>query len=84
VLGCAEDPPLELNILLLLLLLSLVLSLFSITAAHGPVQELGAAEVLKEQACYLPCSDDGLPVIGKVPGLDNAYVATGTASDKQL
>ncbi|KAL4857919.1 ATP-binding cassette sub-family G member 2 [Chlorella vulgaris] len=40
-------------------------------------QELGTAEVLKEQACYLPCSDDGLPVIGKVPGLDNAYVATG-------
>lgn len=40
------------------------------------VQELGSAEVLKEQACYLPCSDDGLPVIGRVPGLENAYVAT--------
>ncbi|EFN58873.1 hypothetical protein CHLNCDRAFT_140762 [Chlorella variabilis] len=38
--------------------------------------ELGSAEVLKEQACYLPCSDDGLPVIGRVPGLENAYVAT--------
>lgn len=42
-----------------------------------PVQELGEAELLKQQACYLPCSDDGLPVIGKVPGLQNAYVATG-------
>jgi glycine/D-amino acid oxidase-like deaminating enzyme len=41
------------------------------------VQELGDAEVLKQQACYLPCSDDGLPVIGRVPGLQNAYVATG-------
>lgn len=42
-----------------------------------PRQELGAAKLLKQQACYLPCTDDGLPVIGRVPGLENAYVATG-------
>ena len=39
--------------------------------------ELGAAEVLREQACYLPCSPDGVPLIGRVPELENAYVATG-------
>ena len=40
-------------------------------------QKLGAAEVHKQQACYLPCSDDGLPLIGRVPGLPNCYLATG-------
>ncbi|KAL4457585.1 hypothetical protein ABPG75_012450 [Micractinium tetrahymenae] len=40
-------------------------------------QELGRAELLQQQACYLPCTDDGLPAIGRVPGLENAYVATG-------
>lgn len=40
-------------------------------------KELGNAELLRQQACYLPCTDDGLPVIGRVPGLENAYVATG-------
>lgn len=39
--------------------------------------ELGSAPVLLEQACHLPCSRDGLPVIGSVPGLEGAYVATG-------
>ncbi|KAL4440644.1 hypothetical protein ABPG77_000353 [Micractinium sp. CCAP 211/92] len=40
-------------------------------------QELCRARLLQQQACYLPCTDDGLPVIGRVPGLENAYVATG-------
>lgn len=40
-------------------------------------QELAQQEVLAQQACYLPCTDDGLPVIGRLPGLENAYVATG-------
>jgi hypothetical protein len=43
-------------------------------------QELGAAELLQEQACYLPTTEDGLPLIGRVPGLENAYVATGKRS----
>ena len=41
------------------------------------LQELGAAELLAGQACFLPCTDDGLPLIGRVPGLEGAYVATG-------
>ncbi|KAJ4811355.1 D-amino acid dehydrogenase [Rhynchospora pubera] len=36
-----------------------------------------AAEVIAEQACFLPCTDDGLPVIGELPGVKNCYVATG-------
>uniref|UniRef100_A0A0D9WVL8 FAD dependent oxidoreductase domain-containing protein n=1 Tax=Leersia perrieri TaxID=77586 RepID=A0A0D9WVL8_9ORYZ len=35
------------------------------------------AEVVAEQACYLPCTDDGLPVIGEMPGVKGCYVATG-------
>ncbi|KAJ0966324.1 hypothetical protein J5N97_027462 [Dioscorea zingiberensis] len=37
----------------------------------------GEAEVVAEQACFLPCSDDGLPVIGEMPGIEKCYVATG-------
>lgn len=49
-------------------------------------QEVGAAissslqggEVLKEQACFLPLSPDGTPVIGPVPGsAGTLYVASG-------
>ena len=40
------------------------------------MQELGEAEVLQQQACFLPTSSDGVPVIGRIPGLDNAYIAT--------
>ncbi len=40
------------------------------------LQDLAAAKVLREQACYLPCTNDGLPLIGRMPGLSNAYVAT--------
>ena len=32
--------------------------------------------MLAEQACYRPVVEDGLPLIGPVPGIDGAYVAT--------
>ncbi|KAG5040320.1 hypothetical protein JHK85_012796 [Glycine max] len=35
------------------------------------------ARVKAEQACFLPCTDDGVPVIGEVPGVKGCYVATG-------
>jgi glycine/D-amino acid oxidase-like deaminating enzyme len=38
---------------------------------------LAAAKVLARQACYRPVTTDGLPLIGHVPGLAGAYVATG-------
>ena len=41
------------------------------------VPELGAAEVLAAQACFRPVTMDGMPLIGAVPGVEGAYVATG-------
>ena len=38
---------------------------------------LAAARVTRRQACYRPVTDDGLPLIGRVPGAAGAYVATG-------
>ena len=46
----------------------------AMTAAVSP--ELGAAEVLAAQACYRPVTEDGIPLIGRVPGVDAAFVAT--------
>lgn len=37
----------------------------------------GEARVKAEQACFLPSTDDSVPVIGEVPGLKGCYVATG-------
>jgi glycine/D-amino acid oxidase-like deaminating enzyme len=38
---------------------------------------LGEARVLARQACYRPVTQDGMPLIGAVPGVQGAYVATG-------
>jgi glycine/D-amino acid oxidase-like deaminating enzyme len=38
---------------------------------------LAAAPITRRQACYRPVTDDGVPLIGRVPGLPGAYVATG-------
>ena len=38
---------------------------------------LAAARIERRQACYRPVTDDGLPLIGRVPGVAGAYVATG-------
>ena len=38
---------------------------------------LAAAPILARQACYRPVTQDGLPLIGVVPGLKGAFVATG-------
>ena len=38
---------------------------------------LAEAKVLARQACYRPVTRDGLPLIGAIPGLEGAYVATG-------
>ncbi len=35
------------------------------------------AKILARQACYRPVTEDGLPLIGAVPGVAGAYVATG-------
>jgi glycine/D-amino acid oxidase-like deaminating enzyme len=38
---------------------------------------LAESEIVARQACYRPVTRDGLPLIGPVPGVEGAYVATG-------
>jgi glycine/D-amino acid oxidase-like deaminating enzyme len=38
---------------------------------------LADAHVVAAQACYRPVAGDGLPVMGRVPRVEGAYVATG-------
>ncbi len=38
---------------------------------------LATAPITKRQACFRPVTEDGLPLIGAVPGVDGAYLATG-------
>lgn len=38
---------------------------------------LAAAPIVARQACFRPVTEDGLPLIGAVPGVAGAYVATG-------
>ena len=35
------------------------------------------SRIIAHQACYRPIVQDGLPLIGKIPQTENAYVATG-------
>ncbi len=38
---------------------------------------LAGARILASQACFRPMTQDGLPLIGAIPGARGAYVATG-------
>jgi len=38
---------------------------------------LASARVTRRQACYRPVTDDGIPLIGPVPGARGVFVATG-------
>jgi glycine/D-amino acid oxidase-like deaminating enzyme len=46
-------------------------------AAGRVSTSLATAPINRRQACYRPVTDDGLPLIGRVPGVAGAYVATG-------
>ncbi len=35
------------------------------------------ADIIAAQACYRPVARDGLPVMGAIPGIKGAYIATG-------
>jgi glycine/D-amino acid oxidase-like deaminating enzyme len=37
----------------------------------------GEARLKAEQACFLPCTDDSIPVNGEIPGVKGGCVATG-------
>lgn len=47
----------------------------AICRAISPV--LADTKVIAAQACFRPVTQDGLPLIGPVPGIAGAYVATG-------
>jgi len=47
----------------------------AIAASLSPI--LAGAPIIARQACFRPVTRDGLPLIGAVPDLDGAYVATG-------
>lgn len=38
---------------------------------------LAAAPITARQACFRPVAEDGVPLIGRVPGVEGAFVATG-------
>jgi glycine/D-amino acid oxidase-like deaminating enzyme len=50
-------------------------ALQSMTRLFAP--GLADTPILTTQACYRPVSQDGLPLLGPVPGVANAFVATG-------
>ena len=41
------------------------------------IPSLVDAELVQHTACLRPLSDDGLPIVGKVPGWQNLYLGTG-------
>ena len=45
--------------------------------ARSVSSKLGEAPLEVGQSCFLPISPDGLPVMGKVPGVQGAYIASG-------
>jgi glycine/D-amino acid oxidase-like deaminating enzyme len=46
-------------------------------AAGRVSRALAEASIVRRQACYRPVTDDGLPLIGRVPSVRGAFVATG-------
>ena len=46
-----------------------------ICAAVAPA--LASAKIRARQACYRPIARDGVPLIGRIPGVEGAYIATG-------
>ena len=45
--------------------------------AYSTCSGLEPSEILAEQACFLPLSEDGTPVIGRIGKVEGAYIATG-------
>ena len=39
--------------------------------------DLGNAQLVKQTACLRPVTPDGIPIVDRLPGWDNLYVATG-------
>ena len=50
-------------------------ALRAMTRTFAPA--LAEAPILATQACFRPVTQDGLPLLGPVSGVSNAFVATG-------
>jgi D-amino-acid dehydrogenase len=48
-------------------------------AAAEHLEGMGTVEPTSEWCGLRPCTPDGLPIVGPVPGVDGLYVATGHA-----
>ena len=46
-------------------------------AARELMPELGHASLIKHTACLRPITPDYMPIVGRAPGWDNVYLATG-------
>ena len=46
-------------------------------AAKELMPELGHASLIKHTACLRPITPDYMPIVGRAPGWDNVYLATG-------
>jgi glycine/D-amino acid oxidase-like deaminating enzyme len=44
---------------------------------HRVIAGVGNAKIVARQACFRPITRDGLPLIGRVAGVEGAYIATG-------
>jgi glycine/D-amino acid oxidase-like deaminating enzyme len=49
----------------------------SLRLSHVFNSEKGEAEVIAEQACFLPIADRGRPLVGKVKGVEGVYIGSG-------
>lgn len=45
--------------------------------ASSGVLKLSGESKMKQQACYLPSTDDNIPIMGKIPGTNSCYIAAG-------
>ena len=73
--GISSQSPLPLNPGLVAPDEGAIERLTALCARMSPV--LAQSPILASQACYRPVTEDGLPLIGAVPGARGAYVATG-------
>ena len=48
-----------------------------IDATKKSSSELGDIPPHTKQSCYLPTTDNGIPLIGEVPGVKGAFIAAG-------
>ena len=48
-----------------------------VNATKKTSSELGNIPPHTEQSCYLPTTYDGIPIIGKIPGVKGGFIATG-------